>query len=326
MRKATQGRKYPCPVCGTLLSKSAFEKALRIHTAKEKHVRELEHSLELRKKHFDKEVENAEARGKKKEKNRTERLMAGHKKHIHKLEERIVQLEKGTTPQTEGLEFEERLLVRLRREFEDDLIVPKGKLVGDIVQTVRYGGREAGRITYECKRTQGISRKHVQQAYQAKQACNADFAILVTTGKKKRFTGLMEMEGVLVVAPLGVVPLATLLRANLIEMLRAKLTIEQRTKIAQRLLKYITSPQLKNSIEEVIQLSTHLQNMVKDEYHDHVEIWKKRLRHYAKIHWDTTQVQANFQRILHGKEPKQIPPPRPHLLLPGGVAYFENLQ
>jgi hypothetical protein len=74
------------------------------------------------------------------------------------------------------------------------------------------------------------------------------------------------------VAPLGTVPLAALLRANLIEMLRAKITTEQRAKIAQRLLKYVTSPQLKNPIEEVIQLSTQLQNMVEEEYRGHVDM------------------------------------------------------
>jgi hypothetical protein len=315
MSKAAKGKKYPCPVCGTLLSRSAFEKALRIHMAKEKHVQNLERTLEKRVEGLDKEVENAEARGRKKEKNRSERLMAGQQKFIRKLQERVAQLEKGTTPQTDGLEFEEKLLARLKREFGGDLIERKGKLVGDIVHTVRYEGNDAGKISYECKRTPTISGKHVQQAYEAKQACQADFVILVTTGRKKRFTGLMEMGGVLIVAPLGVIPLATLLRANLIEMRRVKVTKDQRAKIAQGLLKYITSPQLKNPIEEVIQLSTQLESMVKDEYHDHVEVWKKRLRHYARIHWDTTQVRVNFQRILHGKEPKQLLPPKPQLSL-----------
>jgi hypothetical protein len=316
MKKTAKERKFPCPVCGTLLSKRAFEKALRIHLAKERHVQALESALKKREKELDKAVENAEKRGRTREKNRSERLMAGQEKHIRKLQERAAQLERGTTPQTDGLEFEGKLLARLRREFRDDFIERKGKLVGDIVHTIRYEGKDAGKISYECKRTPTISAKHVQQAYEAKQACHADFVILVTTGKRKRFSGLMEMNGGLVVAPLGVIPLATLLRANLIEMLRAKITTEQRAKIAQRLLKYITSPQLRNPIEEVIQLSTQLQSMVKDEYHDHVEVWKKRLRHYEKIHWDTTQVRVNFQRILHGKEPKHLLAPKPQLSLP----------
>jgi hypothetical protein len=315
MVRRNEGKK-PCPVCGTLLSKRAFEKALRIHMAREKHLGELQAELERRQEDMDAEVANAEQRGQKKEKQRSERLMAGQKKVIGKLQERIAQLEKGTTPQTDGLEFEEKLLARLKKEFDGDEIQREGKLVGDIVHTVKYEGKEAGKITYECKRTPGISGAHVQQAYLGKQACHADFAILVTTGKKKRFSGLMEMDGVLVVAPLGVIPLAALLRANLIEMLRAKITTEQRAKIAQRMLKYITSPQLKNPIEEVIHLSERLQKMVIEEAQDHREIWKKRMLHYTKIQWDTSQIQSNFQRILHGKEPKHLLAPKPQLLLP----------
>src|ERR1700722_16595372 len=105
MAKWNKGKK-PCPVCGTLLSKSAFEKALRIHMAREKHLGELQDELERRQDGMDDEVASAEHRGQKKEKQRCERLMAGQKKVIGKLQERIVQLEKGTTPQTDGLEFE----------------------------------------------------------------------------------------------------------------------------------------------------------------------------------------------------------------------------
>ena len=317
MKASAKAKFYkPCPVCGKPLTKSEYERALQIHTAKEKHLQHLENALKERQRGFKKELETAREAGQKKEKRRSERLMAGQKKHIKKLEERITQLEKGTTTQTEGLEFEGKLLARLKKEFSGsgDDIQLKGKLVGDIVQIVRYEGKEAGKIIYECKRTPGISKKHARQAYLAKQASHADFAVLVTTGHKKKFGGLMEMGGALVVAPLGVIPLGRLLRANLIEMLRAELTTAQRAKIAHRLLKYITSPQLKNPIEEVIHLSAELQGMVKEEFDDHMEVWNKRLQHYDRIHWDGSQIQSNLQRILHGKEPKHVLPPRPQLL------------
>lgn len=315
-------KKYSCPVCGKPLTKAEFEKALQIHTAKEEHLHDLEVSLRKRELRLKETVTQANLQGRKageqREKQRAERLMAGQKRTIKKLEERITQLEKGTTPQTDGLEFEQKLFARLKREFQGfgDDIQRKGKLVSDIVHIVRYEGKDAGKIIYECKRTPRISGKHVQQAYQAKQSAHADFAVVVTTGRKKGFGGLMTVDGVLVVAPLGVVPLATLLRTNLIEMLRSKITQKQRAKIAQKLLKYITSPQLRNPIEEVIHLSANLQNMVKEEYHDHVDIWKKRLMHYQKINWDGSQVQGNLKLILHGKEPKILAQPKLQALLP----------
>ncbi len=313
------GKVYQCPVCGKPLTKAEFERALEIHKARERHVKDWELALRRREKRLKQEKRAAARDAQAKEKRRAERLMAGQRSKIKKLEERIAQLECGKTPQTEGLEFEEKLAARLRREFPEDDIQHKGK-DGDVLHLVHFGGKHAGTIIYECKRTPSISVNHARQAYLAKQTRHAEFAVLVTTGARKGFAGLMELGGVLVVSPLGAIPLAALLRQNLVEMMRANITRKKRAKIAQQLLKYITSPQLKNPIEEVIQTATELQNMVKEEYDQHVRTWKKRLGHYQKIHWDTSQVQENIQRILHGKEPKAILPPKAPPLLPASTA------
>ena len=66
--------------------------------------------------------------------------------------------------------------------------------------------------------------------------------------------------------------LAFVLRGHLIEMLRAKITKQKRAIITQQLMKYITSPQFKNPIEEVVQTSSDLQKMVKEEYDGHVRV------------------------------------------------------
>jgi hypothetical protein len=58
--------------------------------------------------------------GRLQEKERAERLMAGQKKTVAKLQGRIRLLEKGSTPQTEGLEFEETLTARLQEVFPDE--------------------------------------------------------------------------------------------------------------------------------------------------------------------------------------------------------------
>lgn len=315
MRKA---KPYRCPVCGKLLTKAEFERALEIHKARESHLKEQERALGRRERRLEREKKAAAKDAQAKERRRAERLMAGQRSKIRKLEERIGQLERGKTPQSEGLEFEEKLALRLQKEFPEDDVQPKGK-GGDILHLVYSGRNHAGTIIYECKRTPRIKAEHVRQAYLAKQSRQADFAVLVTTGSKKGFGGLMEMDGVLVVSPFGVIPLVALLRKNVVEMMRANITRNKRAKIAQQLLKYMTSPQMKNPIEEVIQNAAELQQMVNQEYHDHVEIWKKRLMRYQKIHWDTSQLQGNIQRILHGKEPKMSPPPMTPPLLPAST-------
>ncbi|MDR7523460.1 MAG: DUF2130 domain-containing protein [Armatimonadota bacterium] len=246
--------------------------------------------------------------GKEEERKRTRRLLAGKDKEIQALKERIEQLQKGSTPQTEGLEFEEKLAARLKREFPEDDVRHKGR-GGDVLHSVRSNGTEAGTIIYECKRTPTIQSKHVKQAYQAKQSREADFAVLVTTGQKRGFGGLAQQNGVLVVSPLGVVPLASLLRLHLIEMLKAKITRERRALIARRLLEHITSPQFKNPIEQIVRSATELQEVLKEEVRGHISVWKKRWHHYQVIGWDSAQVQRNLHLVLQGKVPKPIASP-----------------
>jgi len=303
-------KKYRCPVCKKQLSREEYEQALGILGEREKH-------LEHKKGKLLKKLHEAQAREKKAkelgikaERARTQRLLAGRDKQIHTLKERLDQLRRGSTPQTEGLEFENKLAARLEREFPDDDIQHKGK-DGDVLHIVRFDKKAAGTIIYECKRTPKIENQHLRQAHLAKQSRKADFAVLVTTGRREGFSGLAQMKGVLVVSPLGTIPLASLLRVHLIEMLRSKLTKQKRQIIAQQLMKYITSPEFKNPIEEVIEVSSQLQEMIKKEAKDHFRVWKRRWEHYQTIHWDSSHIQKNLQLVLHGKEPKSVAQAKP---------------
>jgi len=295
---------YKCPVCGKSLSKREYDRVLRIEKAREDSIRRREEALAKKEKELPSKIRAARiaaARAaQQKEKGRAQRLMQGQRTTIRRLEERVRQLEKGSTPQTEGLEFEDKLVARLRKEFPSDEIRPTGR-DGDILHTVKSGAQPAGMIVYECKRTPGIKSAHIHQAHLAKQTREAYFAVVVTTGKKRGFTGLARMHDVLVVSPLGAIPLAGLLREHIIEMLKARLTKEERIRVAERLTGYITSPQFKNPIDEVVSRSSQLQTMIRDEAKQHWNIWKKRWEHYQRIHWDASHIRQNVQLVLAGK-------------------------
>ncbi|MGA7765720.1 MAG: DUF2130 domain-containing protein, partial [Candidatus Sulfotelmatobacter sp.] len=237
------------------------------------------------------------------ERARSQRLMAGQNKQMKKLQERIAQLEKGTTPQTDGLEFEHKLVARLQREFPKDKIEHKGQ-GGDILHTVKFSGQAVGVIIYECKRCPRISSSHVQQAYVAKQTRRAHFAVLVTTGQRRGFSGLCLDRDVLIVSPLGTIPLASLLRDHLIEMQRNNIEMEKRAAIAQELLSFITSPEFKNPIEEIIRTSGQLQDILREEVKSHYRTWKKRSAHYQLVEWDAAHIQANLRSVIHGEKAK----------------------
>lgn len=312
-----------CPVCGKPLTEAEFEKALQIHQTRQRLLREREQALVKRERVLPKKIAQArqdgERRGESKERGRSQRLMAGQAAKIRRLEEHVRLLEKGTTPQTEGLEFEDKLAKRLKQEFSGD-DVQQTRKGGDILHTVRVEKKLAGIIIYECKREPRIKTKHVRQAYLAKQSRHAHFAVLVTTGTRKGFGGLTEMQGVLVVAPLGAIPLGALLRDHLVAMHRAHISKSKRLVIAEQLVKFIRGPEFKNPIEDVIGTASELQDMVLEEAKDHGKVWKKRWDYYQRIAWDSSQIQNNVRSVLDGKEPKQVAYTKPTpLLLPAAT-------
>lgn len=305
-----------CPVCKTPLTQKAYERALGILGARERHMHDQAQRLQDKVRQAKSEAKGAKAAGVASERARTQRLLQGKDDEIRKLNERLKQLKKGSTPQTEGLEFEETLVARLRREFRDDHIQHEGK-GGDVLQTVRFGGRSVGLIVYECKRTPRIQDDHVAQAARAKGTRRADFAVLVTTGKRRGFTGLSEIGGVLVVSPLGVLALASLLREQLKTLHRARLSQSERQRAAQKLLTFISSPDFRNPIETVIHTTEGLGKMVLDEAKQHHKTWRVRLEKYQRINWDSRFVQRNVQLVLQGKNAEHHAVPKlARLMLP----------
>jgi predicted RNase H-like nuclease (RuvC/YqgF family) len=189
-------RTYRCPVCKKPLTKEEYEQALGILGERERHLQHERAKLLEQVREWKARAKTALMEGKEEERKRTQRLLAGKDKTIQALKERIEQLQRGSTPQTEGLEFEEKLAARLRREFPEDDVRHKGR-GSDVLHIGRSNGKVAGTIIYECKRTSTIQGKHVQQAYLAKQSREADFAVLVTTGQRKGFSGLAQLKGFL---------------------------------------------------------------------------------------------------------------------------------
>ncbi|MCL5744339.1 MAG: DUF2130 domain-containing protein, partial [Acidobacteria bacterium] len=225
-------KSHRCPVCKKVLSREEYEQALGILGEREKHFHEEANALQSRFQH-DKEklnqalqeaktsAQKARQEGIEAERSRTARLLAGKAEEVRRLKERIEQLKRGATPQTQGLEFEVTLVSRLRREFPEDDIQHKGKH-GDVLQLVMSNAKCAGRIIYECKRTPNVPAEHVKQCFQAKQDRNADYGVLVTTGRRRGYNGLAQTDGIIVVAPAAVLQIVSLLRATLIEMARAR--------------------------------------------------------------------------------------------------------
>jgi len=204
---------YKCPLCGSPLTEAHFHRVVKLQEKKEKVQKgELEkirreaaaakaaavterkkRQEERAKAKQDVEAARKEAADRERRKNaiRFKRMQARNRK----LQEEMKMLKKHTSPQEIGLCDEGVLAKRLQKEFPEDRIQHVGK-GGDVLQFVLFNKQDAGCIVYECKRVDRIASDHVAQTCLAKKTRQAHYAILVTTGTRRGFSGLDQQDGI----------------------------------------------------------------------------------------------------------------------------------
>ena len=236
--------------------------------------------------------------------NSTRKQMTTLQQQGLKQQEKILNLEKQlkdqTTPQIEGLLFEDQLLGVLKKDFPEDHFTHTGK-GGDILQEIKLQKEVCGLLVYECKKVTHWSSKHVEQAYEAKVKRQADFAILVTNAPKKGSGGFFVEKGVIVVSPGGVLAIAAILREQVIKIARLKLTKSEKQEAVEQTMKYLQGAEFKNSLEVVIKKTIEMYDDLKDECKDHIKIWKKRHDALKSVYLHTARVQHKTTNLIAGR-------------------------
>lgn len=234
------------------------------------------------------------------------------------------QMEQGTTPQIEGLLYEDNLIGELRKSYPQDKFIHTGK-GGDIVHEVLHGKQKAGTIVYECKRVGTFSSGHIVQARQAKTQREADYAVLVTNARKKGTVGFFIDSEVIIVHPAGVIYLVGLLREALIITARHMISRAQKEEMVRQTLVYLESPEYRNAMKDTIHRTEDLYKSLTTEVQDHIKNWEKRYGHYRAIYNSTSDVGMRVQTLLSQKiidggaktpalpEPTAFPPAPPIL-------------
>ncbi len=202
----------------------------------------IEQGVEEQRKEFKKqEVEFRKARNKMGQLENSLKLSANKydqaTEEIKRLKE---QLEKGITPQIEGLLEEDRLLAKLRELYPQDKFEHPGKK-GDIIQGVLERGKEVGRIVYECKKVKHFDRKHVEQAKEARRMRQADFAVVVTNAFPTKKQYYFVEKTVFVISPVSLEPITYTLRESLIRMALLRITSAAKERAVQQVYDYLSS-------------------------------------------------------------------------------------
>lgn len=328
---------FQCPLCGSSLPSKRYYEIIGVWEERQK----LEGSLkrELQQLHAErkrlqeenkkvrkemrKAVEEATKRGKQAEKKRAEKLSAmiqGKAQQIQLLTRKVKdlqeQLEKGTTPQVEGLNYELELVKDLRKHFPHDRIEHHGK-AGDILHIVMHRSQVLGRILFECKKTTNFSRSYVHQTRKAVAKRKATYGVLVTFASKKGAAGFWVDGDILVVHPLGALHVADVLRRSIMEIYSTRISAQEANRRAVRLMEYVKGDDFKNLIGDTIYRTNELYELLKKEVNSHKKIWRARYDHYLQLHVNSTELSQSTTSIVRcGKPirqvkggPKALPPP-----------------
>ena len=254
-------------------------------------------------------------KGKTHEKKRTDKLskmLEGKMEKLQGANKRILesdkiikelkeQLKKGTTPQIEGLNLEEELVKELRAKFPEDEIIRKGH-GGDIFHYVKYKNKKIGFIIYECKKTQTFQKSYIHQIKNDVVKNNATYGVLVTVAPEKDKVGFWVKDDILIVHPYGTIYIAEVLRKWIISLYSLNLDKKELSECAKKLLEYIKSDKFKNCVEDTIDRTRQLNEMLKKEVTTHKNIWEKRHKHYVRISENSQNIEQDSKAILRDEK------------------------
>ncbi len=225
-----------------------------------------------------------------------EETIASMKRQIEDLKRRA---EQGSQ-QLQGEVLELELEALLKGRFQQDSIepVPKGEHGGDVLHRVAGpAGLACGILLWESKRARNWSDGWLTKLRADQRSAKAELAILVSQVLPKGVDTFDCVEGVWIVQPRSVLPLALALRQSLIEVAVARQASEgQQTKM-ELVYRYLTGQQFRRRVEAIVDAFTSMKNDLDLERRAITKQWAKREEQIDHVMVATVGMYGDLQGI-----------------------------
>lgn len=303
-----------CPYCGQPISRKEFKKIQgRIESEEKARLAKLEraltekatveihraklHAAELAEQHIKKVQAEREA----------DKLH--HAAEKLRLETALAELQRKVAAKPAhqiGEPAEIDLFEELTAAFPTDRIsrVTKGVQGPDLFIEILDANIPIGCIAVECKQHSRWSNRFVSKL--KGDAENADYGILSTSIMPSAANGsrLHVIDGIIIVDPSLVPPLVGLLRRQILELHRQKLTGRARDDKAAALLTYIASGRCRDQFDKFTKLSSDLADLDAKETASHETVWRKRRDLIRSLSDAQAEFVTNVDRIIAGHLPE----------------------
>jgi len=182
--------------------------------------------------------------------------------------------------------------------FPDDRIsrVVKGVRGPDVIVEVIHGGNVVGSVVLDSKNHKAWQNKFTSKLRADQLTEGADFAILSSSVFPAGTQQLHLQDNVIVATPARVPVLVHLLRRQIVENHRLKLTVAARDEKAEKLLAYIISPGCTDLFDRIVKLTADMMELDRPETAVHQKTWAKR----ADLIHSLQGINDEFSRTVSG--------------------------
>ena len=224
--------------------------------------------------------------------------------------------------ETQGEVLEQDFEAQLKTFFVHDDIqpVPKGIRGADLVQTVRTPmGAECGVLLWETKNTKAWSSAWIPKLKDDMIEVRASIAILVSVVLPTGINRFGPVDGVWVSDPICAIPLAAVLREQLIAVNRERTASSGKNEKMEALYQYLAGMEFKQKIEGIVEAFTSMQDQLNRERRAMERHWKQREKEIERVVKNTVGLYGDMQGIIGGQipvipaleledeDPKQLP-------------------
>lgn len=210
--------------------------------------------------------------------------------------------------QLQGEVLELELEQMLDKEFPHDEIIPveKGVLGADIQHIVKSPrGFECGMILWEFKRTKDWSDKWIAKLKEDLRARKANIPVIVSIAlPKEAQNGFGIIDGVFVCSHTLAIPIAILLRKNLLDVGYQKAITANKGSKAEHLYSYVTSHEFQQQVETIVETYRQMQEQITKERVAFEKSWKQREAQAQKIVLSTANIIGSMQGKVGASMPQ----------------------
>jgi hypothetical protein len=224
-----------------------------------------------------------------------------------KLQDALRKAEQGSQQlqgEVQELELEELLRAKFPRDTIDP--VPKGEHGGDALHRV-FGpfGQLCGTILWESKRTKNWSDGWLLKLREDQRTAKADIAIIMSQVLPKHIEIFDFIDGIWVIEPRCLIPVAVALRQSLIELSAVRQAADgQQTKM-EMVYQYLTGSRFRYRVEAIVEKFADMREDLDKERKMMTRLWAKREEQIRGVIESTAGMYGDLQGIA-GKTFQEI--------------------